>query len=53
MLLRAANALSRITVMGVEMRGTIRNGILQFHVTLKSLMKIPSLRDVDWRPIAV
>jgi len=51
--LRAASALPRTTIMGMQMRRAIRHGILQGHVTLKPLVEIPRLGNVDGRPIPV
>ena len=39
--------------MGMEMCRPVGNGILQSHMTLKPLMQIPSLSDVDGSPTAV
>ena len=50
--LRTARTLSRVTVVGMEMRRAIRYGILERNVSLKPLMQVPRLRNVDGRPIA-
>jgi hypothetical protein len=39
--------------MDMDMRGAIRPGVIQQHVTLKALVQIPGLRDVDGNPTAV
>jgi hypothetical protein len=51
--LRAACPLPRVTVMGMEMRRSVFDGVLQRHVPLKPLMQIPCLGNVDGRPIAL
>ena len=35
------------------MRGAMRNRVIHGDVTLKSLVQIPSLGDVNWNPINV
>jgi hypothetical protein len=39
--------------MDMDMRSAIRNGVIQRHATLKSLVQIPSLSNVDGNPTAV
>jgi len=51
--LSAASRLPSGTIMGMQMRSAVGNGILQLYVPLKSLMQIPSLRNVDGNPTAV
>lgn len=51
--LRATGTLPRGTIMGMDMRRAIGNGVRQFHMTLQPLMQIPGLRNVDRRPITV
>ena len=51
--LRTARTLSRVAIVGMKMRRAIRNGILEVNVSLKPLMQVPRLRNVDGRPVAV
>jgi hypothetical protein len=51
--LSAASSLPSATIMGMEMGSAVRNGVLQRHVTLKPLMKIPSLSNVNGNPTTV
>jgi hypothetical protein len=51
--LSAASRLPSGTIVGMEMRSAVGNCVLQLHMPLKPLMQIPSLRNVDRRPIAV
>jgi hypothetical protein len=51
--LGATSALTGVTIMGMEMRRAMLDGIVQGYVTLQPLMQIPRLRNVDGRPITV
>lgn len=51
--LRASGSLTGGTIMDMDMRSAIRNGVIQRHVTLKSLVQISSLSNVDGNPTAV
>jgi len=51
--LRASCSLTRGTIMDMDVRGAIRNGVVHRHVTLKSLVQIPSLSSIDGNPTAV
>jgi hypothetical protein len=39
--------------MDMDMRSAIRNGVIQRHVTLKSLVQISSLSNIDGNPTTV
>ena len=51
--LRAASAWTGIAIMSMEMRRAVRDGVLQFQVTLQPLVQIPGLRNVNGNPITV
>jgi hypothetical protein len=39
--------------MDMDMRSAIRNGVIQRHATLKSLVQIPGLSNVDGNPTTI
>ena len=51
--LRASGGLTSGTIMDMDVRGAIRHGVSQRHVTLKSLVKISSLSGIDGNPTPV
>jgi hypothetical protein len=53
MFLRASGSLTRGGIMDMDMRGAIRNGVGQRHVTLKPLVQVASLRNVEGTPTTV
>lgn len=50
--LRVARPLPRRTIVGMDMRGALRDRVRQRHVTFESLVQIAGLRNVDRVPIA-
>lgn len=53
MLLRASGRLAAGREIDVDMRGTMRDGVIRRHVTFKPLVHIPGLSNVDGNPTAV
>ena len=53
MLLRASGPLTGGRIMDMDMRSAIRNGVTHRHVTLKSLVQISRLSNVDGNPTPV
>ncbi len=49
--LRASGSLTGDTIMDMDMRSAMRNGVIHRHVTLKPLVQIASLGDVNGNPI--
>jgi hypothetical protein len=49
--LRASGSLPRGTIVDMDMRSAVRNGVIHRHVTLKPLVQIASLGDVYGNPI--
>ena len=49
--LRASGSLTSGTIMDMDMRGAMRNGVIHRHVPLKPLVQIASLGDVNGNPI--
>ena len=52
-LLRASASLASSRIMGMHMRRAICHGVFQCYVTLKALVQISSLSDVDGNPTTV
>ncbi len=53
MFLGASRGLTRGTVMGMQMRCAIGNGVVDAHMPLESLMQVASLSDVDRNPAPI
>jgi hypothetical protein len=53
MFFRATGSLTRGGIMDMDMRGAIRNGVGQRHVTLKPLVQVAGLRNVERNPTTI
>ena len=53
MFFSASGSLTAGREINMDMRGTIRDGVIRRHVTLKPLVHISSLSNIDRKPTAV